>query len=754
MSRFFGASFFVLGVVLGLTLWWGFAAAPEPQQNSTATVPVGPDGVLTDPAPAAPAAVDAVMGQVLGSPESTPAPTTAGLADTGLADTGLADTGLADTGLADTGLADTGLADTGAVAALVSLPSFQRGARTVAGRVASGDGDPIEGVRILAAPTITSSRAVPSTFANDVVSGMAAVYHYRRALAVETESDAEGRFVLEGLRDDIDYDVAAEASGWVFLAEWPLTPDEETHDVWGNRARLVQVELVGDQAGSIQSGFVRTSVWDGWPHLGSWHDWTPAHPMVAIPERFRFLKFSASQWESDLVELPNEATAEVAIVQLELRQRAQIVGKLLVTDTHEQDITVVCQRLESGKPIEDQEEWTRATAPVYKFRFDNLIPGEYRLLASSAGGDVAAECSVADGTTHVEMELPPSEPVHLIVAVSVGGEPEVRDCEFVLFEDFDELSYGEAESLGGGVSRVRFDGAADVEKARLDVWSPWLGKKSLDIDGLHGQRLEIEFGEPAVAIVEIPSTVPAALRNRLRLKFETGEDGSSLRVADRRQVVFPGLSAGEQILSVYLGAASESFSFDHEEQLSTKTVTLRPGDNRVPLPPLLPLYQLTLRFAPKHVGQHCSVSGESYESGRVAADGLLTFPWLLPGEYTVSLHGAVLGQSQRMTVTLDQDLWVDFAPKADVIGITVAIEDAQGGLAAAGLMHGDLIVSVNDLVVDDRWYHFVGYLTSNFSVPLALIVQREGQQIELAYTGVADDMEAGGTLTLTNGESP
>ena len=194
----------------------------------------------------------------------------------------------------------------------------------------------------------------------------------RRSLTVETESAADGAFVLQGLRDDVYYMVRASSPGLFFTDAVELVPGQKEIRFRARRAVQVEIELRGAAADFIDVGVVEAWSDTDWFNRDWQVEWRRDARVVSVPKEKTF-RFASEGWTTAAVKAPSGPG--VHSMTLDLRPRAVLRGKLIT----EHPAAYIVDARPADRPV-DKELWRRmAEGPDYSYHIEGMPPGRAAL---------------------------------------------------------------------------------------------------------------------------------------------------------------------------------------------------------------------------------------------------------------------------------------------------------------------------------------------------------------------------------------
>jgi hypothetical protein len=266
-------------------------------------------------------------------------------------------------------------------------------------------------------------------------------------------------------------------------------------------------------------------------------------------------------------------------------------------------------------------------------------------------------------------------------------------------------------------------------------------------------ELTVKLDEPAFAEVVLVGFDPSAIAGRIQVSIESppqppqeGEvqtpaargrrvmrsrgNFSSMQeeLSEEGQIIVGPLSPGSYIVMVQSGGG---------HPVARQEVTLGPGKNRVEVP-FPRLSSLTVRLPGASADSHLQIEplggdgdGRYSFSARVGRDGAARFHDLPPGEYRLRLFGG--GESADMTVSLPGQAEVTFqAARHDAM--LVRITDPEGRMAKAGVLDGDVIVSLEGeaFASQREWQDLVQRHIKDKEIRLGIV--RAGGEVEVSVS--------------------
>jgi hypothetical protein len=635
------------------------------------------------------------------------------------------------------------VADATELARRAPTPTRRGGSKSIVGRVADRDGNPLGGVVIRARRTEDSGRtpgrsragegAPPDSTLEQAVRSAVEGFYAREADRRETKSGSDGTYAFRDLREGTWW-IEAWAEGFQLeradAARGGVTPDA-TVDLKATpivRVRVAVALADGTPAPKAavlcrrlgEKSFRRSELWSLDQPLfplepGAWE----VRASLGDPE-------TGPPWPDALVSdvLPITTAAGVAPPDLSLRLHGSpgIRGRVrLPAGSSRNAVVVKVAPLPANVPpdlasLASDHEATNVWSHDGVFVFRDLAPGRYVVGASRGWNErIAAHAvvEVRDSMVEQDLEVPPLDPSRCLV-VRVTG-PEGHPLENVTFELRTEVPNGGSSSRQVQAERKptgNFWVPLDPVDAMPDLTAPWKNglRASLvaSVEGLGsrtgeftaGQRaLEIAFTSPALLNATVAGFVGSGLEGRLHLSLVRPQDDGSRTWSSHDT----GLAADgtEKFGPVEPGAWRLVLELQpsggnrwERQQVAALDVSLVAGENAATIA-LPQVHTLTLQFEEGGGWAQVKRVGGSMESGRSAQvdeSGKLVVEGLVAGEYEVTSMGP--GEQGIMRVHVPASGTVRFQAMP-VNALAVKIEKPDGKLAQAGLRDGDLIVAVD-----------------------------------------------------------
>jgi|GEM_PF-6831034 len=607
-----------------------------------------------------------------------------------------------------------------------------------------------------------------------------------RARQRTVETDADGRFEVEGLDPSATYDVEASAEGYRIL---PLGNTRRVEpgasvDFVAEAMLLVEVTLVGPGGAPVESGAVQVRRGERTTEYA----WSAAAPTLRLSPGPCALRGFGEPF-ADASNLGNDIDAPLAseelsfdvrdgtdaslAVTLELAARIGIRGRTLGLDDDRGGFGVKLLPLADGEDLD--EEALAATDPrawrADRFAFYDLAPGRYALGVGPHWGELVASQAVEVMSGVVEVELVADAAADADLVTVRAFDPDGRRVFLDRLEYRIEYENG---SRSGGMRLVRrefeastyaFDpGVMDdervIETLQLTARDEVYGAKVFDL--APDQRdLLVQFDPPVSILVEVAGLAGSGLAGRLRTSVTRMEDqgdgpvvvggywngmNNARLVPGSGEVRHGGLAPGRYRVALTVGQQWD------QREVATREVDATAGEVRVRFDaPVLH----TLRVVAAGLGEDARLylspiegeddalvrmgrrgfGGGGY-SAEVDARGQAVFDDLVAGEYRLS--------SNRARNTLDVTV-----PSSDVLfearvhdAVRISISDVEGHLYLCGLRSNDLVVAAAGVTPGDG--QALREAIDNAyqaSAALSLTVLRDGQEMAIALEPF--DREAG-----------
>ncbi|MDF1799064.1 MAG: hypothetical protein P1V81_07805 [Planctomycetota bacterium] len=655
------------------------------------------------------------------------------------------------------------------------------GSGTIRGRVTDGEGNPIDGVTILAvrssnrswrAAKALGSDAPSEESLEDALDRAARSWASSRAMRRRQAADADGSYLLAGL-EDAPYMLSAYKEGWVLRAVGSSTlhPGEELN-FRGTQTRGVTLDLRLPD-GSVPDDVMLEVTTGDRPKN---YSWSPDEPTLAITSPRFTLRALAGIIDSPIYfrETPSRyASAELSVdvdqqgvtpLVVQLEPRRGVFGRVRrawPTSDNLQVAAVPVTDAASFDPNKELEDVPDASTRAGEYMVLDLEPGLHAIGLQSGGRQGEPKFSVYELVTVVDGLVE----VDLVEPEPVASEHLVVRCLDEAGRLLDDVSFTRTSRSGGGSrsgsTQVRQapDGSYWFDTGSLcsfdfDSWpkgasitltgsSTTSGKQTVELSS--GQReLTMQFARPLSLEVVIAGYAGSSNKDEMSVHVNLVSDtddgwgnsmaqskgksgwGNGPKISDEGVVVFHNLSPGLLEVELLLG---DGWRHD-SSKLDSVEVNLAGADASVQLsvPMLHDLLVLAPDLGPETFLNLSPKDDDNPFSNRknqqLDASGRATFTGLTPGIYMLAGGG---GAPLEVQVPSSE---VVYQPKLP-IGLRVVITNEEGGLFQAGLREGDVILSTdgNDLAKPQHMNQFYQVIAA---ASVDLVVLRGGSTTSLS----------------------
>jgi hypothetical protein len=646
-----------------------------------------------------------------------------------------------------------------ALATLAALPSPEprRGDGSIEGTVRTPDGRPLEGVRIRAVlwPDVDKLRRTPEDDTRprleDDVRRYVRWHRERWANTLDTVSDAAGAFAFTGLAD-ADYWVSGHVAGYEVTADGSVMkeagPGAKIEFV-ARTVRDVRIEVLLPDGTAAAAALIEADPEYGGEAL--METWTRGQPSVRLPPGAYALDATHKGLTCEPVRVVVAADTPTPPVTLRLRPKAGLRGRVTFAKGKPlSTIMVNVLRLDAGEkpdpqrlPDDGESDWIFVGGETYEFDDEEVGPGRFLV------GVVFHETVVAWRVVEIgkgssqrcdfeKLELPAEG----FVAVDVrgpGGEP-VQDLEvFAGVDDDGDVSTDEDSAFqrrDGGLLVAHYPAGKEA-RLFVEVFSKRFGRKRAYYERGRARPVRIEFGAPARLAVALRGYVGSGHEGWLRAALarsdhsaeeieELGDDAPALD-GDGKIELGPA-ETGLCLLVVYVQVGDEYYEAARHE------VQLRAGANQLAI--AMPvLHRLVIRAPGLKPGTALQLAPDRSETWlaverRIGEDGRVVFPRLPTGRYELSKEDVY---DAAMLVDLPHAGELLFEPRKTVYNaLSVHIGDAEGLLAKAGLVDGDLVVGIGGTeFTSQRQMGLLMVQAAARTGATTLLIERGGRRLEI-----------------------
>jgi RNA polymerase sigma-70 factor (ECF subfamily) len=597
----------------------------------------------------------------------------------------------------------------------VELPP--RGHGVITGRVRTKDGAPFAGAVVRAWPPRTPPRYArggvpPLPSVEESVRSAAIDAKWRAATTREAVSGADGSYALTGLVDSAHY-LGAWAEGHSIGAARgsdasDVRPGATVDFVAWPVVEVPVTVLLPDGSPPKETVTIRWTA--GRRGGGSSRRWTPDDPVVAVePGAWDFVAEIGKDVRSPPVAVEVAAGRATEPVTLRLVERSVVFGAVRfdAADAGWDYAWVKIHprgAIDMRNPVKD----AGVRPPDWKFRFEDLEPGEYDLTVSLDGitSDAMVGLRFTGGRVERDLVVPPMPAARSLRVRVVGPDGEALPA--------DEVQLSIVERGGGGVSTVggrrvpQPDGSSllslrppSLPRAQLFVQatSKSFGVKEVEFVPGETKRVEIRYSAPAIFQPTIVGAEGTAMARRLVVRL-VRPDASDLEVAGSRDdPPFPPVEPGAYVAKLVLASADGGLG----RVIARVPVRLAAGVNPVTIR-VPELHSLNVRISDASKGTQVWASSadrpgraDAQQSVMLSDDRVASFGELPAGNYLVQT--TLAGEMREMVVRVPTGGDVAFAPTT-LPGLAVRIDDDAGLMAKSGFQTGDVIVAVDGVAID------------------------------------------------------
>jgi hypothetical protein len=546
--------------------------------------------------------------------------------------------------------------------ALAAFPDAvpERGDGEITGIVLTDAGKPLAGVEVSSLPQreyVQPER--PDDPEEALLQGIQRQIENARwseANRVETTTDGEGRFVLEGLKDR-EHRVYAKLEGWRISSKGTSTHKAKPGDELRFEATAVTgvtLEVYGPDGTMPKSASVRFESGSG----SRSSSWQPGRKTVEVePGRYE-MSVTAGEYRemrSEPVSIEVEKGQAVTI-RVDLVASPVLKLRLGFPDGESMGSTgmggqIFRMRLASNEApkasalqARGQQEWaSQRRSDEWIRTFTDVEPGYYAI-GYSRGHNYPIETidvvEVGPGLTEHTLEVPPLEEDEYVVLLIRGpdGEPIANASIGTGYVSDSSSSSGSSPLVNRG------DGEYWVMHHRhgwreSDKGTYWIaattknyGTKRVEYVPGRTHLLKIDFEPPASADVLVKGVAGSDYEGSTKIFLFQGKHTSTGQTScdSEGKARIDGIQPGEYDLKIVIGV-------DHwGAPVHTETIRLKPGTNSI-VTELPPLYSVTVRGAEGYAWvQRVEREGtpSHFHKNVQSAEGEAVFDGLPAGEYT------------------------------------------------------------------------------------------------------------------------
>jgi hypothetical protein len=669
------------------------------------------------------------------------------------------------------GVSSDGVMVENAMRGEVTVPTTGTG--VITGSVSDESGAPVAGVEISAKTDVWSLTETPAGLVEEDASTLEArirsvvrEYRFEEATRREVTTGADGSYRLEGLVD-ATFSLSASKAGYTFRtaggAEWTAKPGERRDWVASPVMAVVVVAALpdGSEPESITVEYVDHAANSTYTeHLDKGDD-----PLELAPGEYEFTVSAGEglRYRADAVQVVvNEGAA--TRVEVALKIRPGVTGS--VTFGGEEPTVVGVAALRVGDGIDAVPEQLMAAPhiawvePPFDYAHFDLPPGAYLLGTALRNGRVLESRMIEIGTDLLEEDFAIGNVDvrdYTVVRVRGPGGQTVREVTFSVGYEAENVSFEgnfEAARQADGSYRVPHtvpgspqtgfqgwsssgDSSAGVQHANLKshivVMSPQFGRKRVDFDPLSQPELEIEFGEPAFAVVSVSGYAESEWRGRVQASIRTAGDspGTGMWVSGEQHKMSPQgvarvgpVEPGSYAVVLMVNTPESGF-----KEVGQQEVTLGVGDT--PLTMSIPdLHRLTVECegAALDLDLHRDPGPNQSTDfmGGGVRDGQLThFHAVVPGRYRVRAYGE--GSPGEMLVDVPTGGTVMFRPVPyDSMRVDHVSEDLEGHL-----QRGDVILEIGGRALEGEAGIRAAVALAQADENVQLVVRRGASNVDV-----------------------
>ena len=639
-------------------------------------------------------------------------------------------------------------------------PQFPVGKGRITGTVKTDDGKPLRGVLVRATPRWRGSGrpywqwlgAPREDSLEETVRRTVERYHRNRGTRRDAVTAADGSYTIEGLVGSEKYNVQAYLENYKLAAQsghqaYEVAPGAKIDFVAKPIARL-HVDVVMPDGSRPE----RANLHFRGKNRSEAAQWTPEYPTVGVASGTYALTAtldSDSDYTAEPTEIEVSHDKPNPPVTIHMRSQPGIRATVKLPEgatVQYLQVYAIKMRPDEPPPLDRLRDGKRSHLGRGSYTFKGLAPGRY-LVAVALGSETVLDSRTVDVTDHMvrcDFDIREFNPADFI-SVRVSG-PDGKPVPGVNFGTAFRTKSG--SSSGGGQSIALKDrylvphhkGDHPDGTHYVTARSEKYGLKEIAYSREKTRELEIRFGEPAKLTVT-GYAGGAEGKLAVRLARKDAQRHSPYReekmVPANGTLILGPTEAGEYELRLYVQVNRYS-----RLRVSTTPIALRAGDNTATI--AVPrLYALTI-VVPDGRGQ-VQIGPDPrrdewfHAYQELGKTGRVTFTNLVAGRYKVTNGG------EEMVIDLRATQTVTFEPQ-DTNAMRVSITDPNGAFAAAGLVHGDLIIGVDGTEFKNP-RHMMIMIMAGGKEPITLNILRGGRRIELTVD--VKSLRGGGRLDST-----
>jgi len=641
-----------------------------------------------------------------------------------------------------------GASDLSRALAALPAPSFERGTGTITGTVRTQDGKPLSGVTLRAIPSSGSPFArrregdgPPQPVDLDALVRRTVKAHYRaKALQLDGSTDETGTFTLTGAGDS-KYRVDAWVNGYTLDEQgnsWSVGAGGRI-DFIAQRVLEIPVDVRLPDGTQPERASISLSA----GNRSDGRHWL---------RRFGSLRLPPGSWKLTATVDDGAYTSTPVVVKvgdtppdepvlIQLRGNPGVHGDVRFADGPKIDLEVAAVRIGADG---EEPPTSSLVASLHKvrvwhgdgFRIAGLTPGRYVVAAILDDDAVIAQriVDVGEGPVRCDLVIESIDPA-LFVEVRVfgaDGKP-LDDLDFRTSFRSSGLS-----SSGGGTSIRRGPGlywvihhdsdGADGGTYGVEIRSESHGARTLSYKRGKRREFEVRFRETGTLVATMSGLAASEHAGRLSLRLnvpdadEDGPDPTSAKFdADGVARVGP-VEVGEYELALMVRMGRHSTL-----TVSKQRIGISKGDTAHAM--RLPTFHSTrITGLAKDANMRIrSADGSGGSRLEVGEDGALRIGPLPAGKYKVEQFGRDGGE---MHFTLPGPAEIPFKA-AQQNALLVTVTDAEGGLAKAGFLSGDIIIGIDGVEFSGRTQMQFAFMGAMGKPEVKMNVIRSGGTIEL-----------------------
>ncbi|MBP9892116.1 MAG: hypothetical protein KBG84_09425 [Planctomycetes bacterium] len=667
----------------------------------------------------------------------------------------------------------------------IKVDAPPKGTGKITGTVRTADGSPLPGATVTArAINERRGKRNEKPSIEEEVEETIRRRRYADATSCVGKSDADGKYTVEGLRDEAHWIFAELAGHQIQPSDWRVAHNVRPGAVVDFTAKpvgCVTVDVLMPDGSRPERAYV------SWTQRGanggsssSGQDWTPDDREMQLEFgawEVRAMVGEAQEHASDSVAVVIEAGKEPPSITLTVKERVGIKGKLILPagDTGA-DIWVNAMFYE-GAPPDEAKFIKRGGGGYYRggegywggpngggsngqgsYVFLDLKPGTY-LLGAVRNQKLVASVSVMIGGAMVTQDLAiPEMQSSEIVIVRVLG-PDGKNAPEVNLSS----GYRVGTSLyGGNAGNRKPDGTYWVAHAPLPegveggsfvitAYSAAWGSMEVAYEKKVTTEVTIKFAEPASLVVTVTGLEGNPHAGNLSVSVvKEGEEAQPYgedAPASRKEWTFGPLTPGKY--EVHLVARNDEDGYWGALTVARESIQLLSGKNTVTLAaPRLYKLKVTLKDK-KEIALYMTKDGDGTQNGMyVQTDekGCAEFGPLVSGRYNITNYS----DGTVMVVNVPEQLDVQWEA-TKINAWRVDMKDIKGYAGQQGFANGDLIVSVDGTEFENMGHMWMLLQNAEDKQNIKFGVQRGAGRLEVTadYNKLFNPDQAGCNLTPT-----